>query len=407
MNSRIVSAFRIIAFVEALTWLGLLIGMYFKWIAETGEAGREDLRPDSRRRLHRLHRARHADRTGAALVVLDDGIRPRRVDPAVLHGVVRGLGEARSGRFDCPSVRSRCATVQRQSAVSRPGKSERDRARDPERGRDAGHEPGRHLHPWPPRQRAALAPLADGGELRRIPAPAPAVRPILLDIGCGPGTITLDLAELVAPGQTVGVDREVQPLISARAAAVERGVHNVASPSATSTSWTSRTDSFDVVHAHQLLQHLTDPVAALIEMRRVCRPGGIVAARDADYAAMTWYPADPRLDRWLELYHQVARGNGAEPDAGRRLLAWARAAGYRDVTGTATVWCYSTKAELALVGRPVGGPDHPVRARPPGVVRRVRGRAGAGRPGRRLRDWATHDDAWFAVLNAEILCRVA
>ena len=55
--------------------------------------------------------------------------------------------------------------------------------------------------------------------------------------------------------------------------------------------------SFDVVHAHQVLQHLTDPVTALREMRRVCRPGGVVAARDADYAAMTWYPESPGLDR--------------------------------------------------------------------------------------------------------------
>ena len=60
------------------------------------------------------------------------------------------------------------------------------------------------------------------------------------------------------------------------------------------------------------------------------RPDGVVAARDADYAAMTWYPADPRLDRWLAVYRAVAHGNGAEPDAGRRLLAWARAAGAAD-----------------------------------------------------------------------------
>ena len=60
-------------------------------------------------------------------------------------------------------------------------------------------------------------------------------------------------------------------------------------------------------------------------------PGGIVAARDADYAAMTWYPADPRLDRWLEIYRAVAHANGAEPDAGRRLLAWAHAAGAAEV----------------------------------------------------------------------------
>ena len=65
--------------------------------------------------------------------------------------------------------------------------------------------------------------------------------------------------------------------------------------------------SFDVVHAHQLLQHLANPVAALREMRRVCAPGGIVAARDADYAAMTWHPPSAAISRWLALYHEVAR----------------------------------------------------------------------------------------------------
>ena len=64
-------------------------------------------------------------------------------------------------------------------------------------------------------------------------------------------------------------------------------------------------DSFDVVHAHQVLQHLTDPVAALRELRRVARPGGVVAVRDADYAGMTWFPASPVLDEWSALYHEV------------------------------------------------------------------------------------------------------
>jgi hypothetical protein len=65
--------------------------------------------------------------------------------------------------------------------------------------------------------------------------------------------------------------------------------------------------------------------------------GGIVAARDGDYEAFIWYADDPRLDRWLELYRLAARANGGEPDAGRRLLAWAHEAGFADVTATASV----------------------------------------------------------------------
>ena len=60
--------------------------------------------------------------------------------------------------------------------------------------------------------------------------------------------------------------------------------------------------SFDVVHAHRVLQHLSNPVAALKERRRVTRPGGIVAVRDGDYSCFSWAPLDPRLDRWQELY---------------------------------------------------------------------------------------------------------
>ena len=237
----------------------------------------------------------------------------------------------------------------------------------------------------------------------------PHLRPgqALLDIGCGPGTITLDLAARVDPGQTVGLDRAELPLVQARAMAREQDRHNVGFTVGDAYQLDFPDNSFDVVHAHQVLQHLTDPVAALTEMRRVCRPDGVVAARDADYAAMTWYPADPRMDRWLELYHQVARGNGAEPDAGRRLLAWARAAGYADVSCSASAWCYSTGderawwgglwaeriTESAMAHQAVSGgfsdPDE-------------LSELAAG-----WRDWAAQDDGWFVVLNAEILCHVS
>ena len=149
----------------------------------------------------------------------------------------------------------------------------------------------------------------------------PHLRPglTLLDVGCGPGTITTDFAARLSPARVCGIDPSADVVSAAQRdhPGIEFATGDVYSMPFDDGSW-------DVVHAHQVLQHLPDPVAALKEMRRVVRPGGIVAARDSDYAAFTWHPADERLMRWLALYHDIARSNGGEPDAGRylRLSQW-------------------------------------------------------------------------------------
>src|SRR5690606_16029778 len=89
----------------------------------------------------------------------------------------------------------------------------------------------------------------------------------------------------------------------------------------------------------------SDPVVALMEMARVCRPDGWVAVRDADYGAMTWWPQVPALDRWMDVYQAVGSANRAQPDAGRRLLAWAQAAKLTEIEATASVWCFATPAD--------------------------------------------------------------
>src|SRR5690606_33442454 len=128
-------------------------------------------------------------------------------------------------------------------------------------------------------------------------------------------TITADLAALVPDGHVTGVEYAPDILGQARATAAGRGLTNVTFGEADVHQLPYAEGSFDVVHAHQVLQHVGDPVQALREMRRVVRPGGLVAVRDSDYAAMTWYPRPAGLDGWLDLYERVARTSGGEPDA--------------------------------------------------------------------------------------------
>jgi SAM-dependent methyltransferase len=225
----------------------------------------------------------------------------------------------------------------------------------------------------------------------------------VLDVGCGPGTITVDIARRVAPGSVLGIEPVPEPLEQARARAA--GVENVAFALGDVYALDHPDDAFDVVHAHQVLQHLADPAAALREMLRVCRPHGVVAARDADYAAMTWYPADPRLDRWLAVYRAVAHGNGAEPDAGRRLLAWARAAGAAEVTPTASVWCYATPEDRRWWGGMWADRILTSAITRQALDGRHADMAELEDISRAWRRWAADADGWFLVPHGEIVCR--
>ena len=231
----------------------------------------------------------------------------------------------------------------------------------------------------------------------------PHLRPGLrvLDVGCGPGTITAELADRVgAEGTVVGIDASTD-VIERASATMSRDNLSYALGDVYRLGFDD--DAFDIVHAHQVLQHLADPVAALIEMRRVCRPGGVVAARDSDYPTMAWHPQPPEFAEWLALYMSVTRSNGGHPDAGRLLLSWAQAAGFADITASASSWCFATLSERdwwaglwadrvvesSLAEQAVSGGF----ATPDDLERLSVA----------WRQWAAHPDAWFAMLHGEIL----
>ncbi|HEU5127903.1 MAG TPA: class I SAM-dependent methyltransferase [Glycomyces sp.] len=230
----------------------------------------------------------------------------------------------------------------------------------------------------------------------------------VLDIGCGPGTITADLAAIVSAGRVTAVDRAEGVLARAAEHAAARGIGNVDFAVADVHDLRFADGSFDVVHAHQVLQHVGDPVRALREMRRVTAPGGVVAVRDSDYGAFTWYPESAGLSDWLDLYERVARANGGEPDAGRRLKSWALAAGFEEsaIEATSATWTFTAPRE-----REWWGGLWADRALHSAFAEQAEANGHAARD--RLeaiaaawRDWSARPDAWLMIPHGQLLCRV-
>lgn len=227
----------------------------------------------------------------------------------------------------------------------------------------------------------------------------------LLDVGCGPGTITADLALLVAPGQVVGLDAAPEAVAQAEEHGRTRGLENLRFEVGDLFAVGCPDASFDVVHLHQVLQHLADPVAALVELRRVLRPGGVLAARDSDYGAFSWAPADPVLDRWRALYLEVTARNGHDARVGPRLLSLAHQAGFAEVTVSSSTWTYAEPESRAWWGDlwadRIRFSRLAEQALAYGLSRRDELEAMAAA----FRRWATSDDAVFVVPHVEILAR--
>jgi SAM-dependent methyltransferase len=227
----------------------------------------------------------------------------------------------------------------------------------------------------------------------------------LLDIGCGPGTITADLALLVAPGEVVGVDASAEVLAQAEAHAATTGLSNLRFEVGDLFGLGFEDGAFDVVHAHQVLQHLDDPVAALVELRRVLVDEGVLAVRDGDYGAFTWAPADPLLDRWLELYLAVTSRNGHNARIGPSLLGMAQEAGFEDVTVSSDCWTFADPESRAWWGGLWADRVRYSRLAEQAVAYDLSNAHELEAIGQAFLRWAAAPDGVFVVPNVAILAR--
>jgi len=174
----------------------------------------------------------------------------------------------------------------------------------------------------------------------------PHLRPdaMVLDCGCGTGTITLGLAESVPEGHFVGVDLDLSGLKGAQRAAVSLGHQNVSWIGADGRSLPFHGAIFDAVLCHSMLETLDDPAPVIAELRRLTKRGGVVGVASVEYDGIILAgepTAGPR--RFYDIRQQLWRAARiAEPNTGRRLRGLFQAAGFGHVEAFADYISYGT-----------------------------------------------------------------
>jgi 2-polyprenyl-3-methyl-5-hydroxy-6-metoxy-1,4-benzoquinol methylase len=237
-----------------------------------------------------------------------------------------------------------------------------------------------------------------------------------LDIGCGPGSITTDLASRFPQAKFTGIDPGQLFIDNAVKLAQERGV-------AGNTSFTfgdlasleqvlgDQVGSFDVVHCHQVLNHLPDPVGALKIMKSAAKSeGGIVAAREATARnGDIIYPLLPEIENWQKLQTAIIGTTaGPIPGFGPRLLESALHAGWaRDkIKAGAGVWCYSEPAEKKMWAESVAGMLQNKNSEwYKTALENDATDKGLGKMAEAWREWEGKDESWCVFVSAEVICK--
>ncbi|KAG0222953.1 hypothetical protein BGW42_006181 [Actinomortierella wolfii] len=227
----------------------------------------------------------------------------------------------------------------------------------------------------------------------------------ILDIGCGPGSITVDLAKRVPNGSVVGIEYTAEPLAQARAYAAQQGVSNVDFKVGDIHALDFPDNSFDVVHVHQVLQHVKDPIQALREMRRVTKPGGIVAARES--ILPSWYPESSGLAKFWDLWPRMGRQMGSHPHPGNHLHVWAQEAGFErsHITCSTGSWCFSSPEERAYWGGSMEERTRSSAYASNAIKLNLATKDELEEIAKAWRDWINDDNGWFSFLHGEIICR--
>lgn len=140
-----------------------------------------------------------------------------------------------------------------------------------------------------------------------------------LDVGCGGGDVTLQLASLVGPmGRVVGIDIDPTVVTIAQSEAKAQQRTNVSFHCGDASTFVVD-QPFDLVYCRFLLTHLANPTTTLRTMMQALKPGGILVIEDIDFAGHFCYPESMAFRQYLDFYTQIVQKRGGDPYIGLRL----------------------------------------------------------------------------------------
>jgi ubiquinone/menaquinone biosynthesis C-methylase UbiE len=153
-----------------------------------------------------------------------------------------------------------------------------------------------------------------------------------LDVGCGGGDLSLDLARLVgARGSVRGIDFDEVKIEAARKEAKAAGITNVEFCSADVADGELPWPAFDLIYMRFVLTHLREPQRAVERLFGVLVPGGQMIVEDIDFRGSFSYPASSAFAAYVDLYRRAALTRGVDPDIGPRLPSLLESAGLAPV----------------------------------------------------------------------------
>jgi SAM-dependent methyltransferase len=154
----------------------------------------------------------------------------------------------------------------------------------------------------------------------------------VLDVGCGPGSMTVGIAAHIGTGRVIGVDMSESQVRLAAQTAVEQGITNAEFRIGSAYGLPFADAQFDAVFSHALLEHLREPVRAMREFLRVLKPGGVMGVATPDWSGFLVGPLNRAVEVAIDAFKALQVGNGGDVDIGHKLSQYAVDAGFEGVT---------------------------------------------------------------------------